>query len=103
MNHIRVRNISPKFPCIKFFQIRDVPTQILGHPGHSLSKTTEKATCIKFLSGISRRLGPGCPRNVLPKNFMFRLFFGPVERKRKRLDGSLDGSFGMNRKAIEHI
>ena len=33
---------APKFPCIKFFQIRDVPTQILGHPGHSLSKTTGK-------------------------------------------------------------
>ena len=38
----RVRKISPKFSCIKFFQIRDVPTQIPGHPGHSLSKTTEK-------------------------------------------------------------
>ena len=37
-----VRKISPKFSCIKFFQIRDVPTQIPGHPGHSLSKTTEK-------------------------------------------------------------
>ena len=55
----RERKISPKlFCCIKFFQIRDVPTQIPGHPGHSVSKTTEKATCIKFLSGISRRLGP---------------------------------------------
>ena len=38
----RVRKISPKFSCIKFFQIRDVPTQIPGHSGHSLSKTTEK-------------------------------------------------------------
>ena len=38
----RVRKISPKFSCIKFFQIRDIPTQIPGHPGHSLSKTTEK-------------------------------------------------------------
>ena len=38
----RVRKFSPKFSCIKFFQIRDVPTQIPGHPGHSLSKTTEK-------------------------------------------------------------
>ena len=27
---------------MKFYQIRDVPTQILGHPNHSLSKTTEK-------------------------------------------------------------
>ena len=69
--------LPTKFSCIKFFQIRDVPTQIPGHPGHSLSKTTKRATCIKFLSGISRRLGPGCPRNIPPKNFMFRLFFGP--------------------------
>ena len=38
----RVRKISPKFSCIKFFQIRDVPTQIPGHPGHSVCKTTEK-------------------------------------------------------------
>ena len=38
----RVRKISPKFSCIKFFQIQDVPTQIPGHPGHSLSKTTDK-------------------------------------------------------------
>ena len=27
---------------IEFFQVRDVPTQIPGHRGHSLSKTTEK-------------------------------------------------------------
>ena len=38
----RVRKISPKFSCIRFFQMRDVPTQIPGHPGNSLSKTTEK-------------------------------------------------------------
>ena len=37
-----VRKISPKFSCIKFFQIWDVPTRIPGHPGHSVSKTTEK-------------------------------------------------------------
>ena len=30
------------FSCIKFFQPRDVPTQIPGHYGHSLSKTKEK-------------------------------------------------------------
>ena len=36
------RKISPTFSCIKFLQIRDVPTQISGHPGDSLSKTTEK-------------------------------------------------------------
>ena len=41
--YYRVRKISPKFSCIKFFQIWDVPTQIPGHPGHSLSKTTEKS------------------------------------------------------------
>ena len=67
----RVRKISPKFSCIKFFQIRDVPTQISGYPGYSLSKQQKKVTCIKFLSGISRRLGSGCPRNIPPKNFMF--------------------------------
>ena len=55
---------------IKFLQIRDVPTQIPGHPGHSLSKTTEKGHLHKVLSGISRRLGPGCPRNIPPKNFI---------------------------------
>ena len=38
----RERKISLKFSCINFFQIRDVPTQISGHPGHSVSKTTEK-------------------------------------------------------------
>ena len=38
----RERKISLKFSCRKFFQIRDVATQIPGHPGHSLSKTTEK-------------------------------------------------------------
>ena len=43
----RVRKISPKFSCIKFFQIRDVPTQNPGHPGHSLSKTTQKGTLHK--------------------------------------------------------
>ena len=39
---LRGRKISPKFSCIKLFQIGDVPTQIPGHPGHSVSKTTEK-------------------------------------------------------------
>ena len=32
----RVRKISPNFSCIKFLHIRDVPTQIPGHPGHSV-------------------------------------------------------------------
>ena len=36
------QKISSKFSCIKFFQIWDVPTQIPGHPIHSLSKTTAK-------------------------------------------------------------
>ena len=43
------RKISPEFSCIKFFQIWDVPTQIPGHPGHSLSKTTEKGHWYKVL------------------------------------------------------
>ena len=30
---------------------RDVSTQIAGHPGHSLFKTTEKETMHKVLAG----------------------------------------------------
>ena len=58
------------------------------NPGTSRSKTRDtrpvhefklqkKVPCMKFFpeSGISRRLGPQCPRNILPKNFLFRLFF----------------------------
>ena len=71
----REQKISPKLSWIKFFWSRDVPTQIAWHPGHSLSKTTAKALCLKFLSGTSRRLGPWCPRNILPKNSIFRLLF----------------------------
>ena len=48
------RKISPKFSCIKFFQgptcapeSLDVPTHITGHPGHSLSKATEKCALQK--------------------------------------------------------
>ena len=80
----RVRKISPNFSCIKFFQIRDVPTQIPGHPGHSLSETTEEGQLHKVFVRdiISRRLGPGCPRNIPPKNFMFRLFFSDLTIKR---------------------
>ena len=44
-------------------------------PATPCLKQQKKATCIKFLSRISRHLGPGCPRNIPPKNFMFRLFF----------------------------
>ena len=36
-------------------------------------------TCRKFLSGISWRLGPWCPRNIPPKNFMFRPLFRSPE------------------------
>ena len=43
----RERKISPKFSCIKMFQIRDVPTQIPGDPGHSLSKTTDRGHLLK--------------------------------------------------------
>ena len=43
-------------------------------------KQQKKATCIKFLSTISRRLGPWCPRNIPPKNFMFRLLFRSSQR-----------------------
>ena len=71
-----MQKISPKFSCIKFFQIRDGPgPNPRDIPATPCLKQQKKATCIKFLSGMSRRLGPGCPRNILPKNFMFRLFF----------------------------
>ena len=51
----RLKNRNPreirsakKFSCRKFFQIRHVPTQIPGRPGHSLSKTA--FFCPKTLS-----------------------------------------------------
>ena len=47
----------------------------LDIPATPCLKQQKKATCIKFLSRISWRLGPGCPRNIPPKNFMFRLLF----------------------------
>ena len=69
----RERNISPKLSCIKFFwepsctspKSQDVLTQIAGHPGHALPKTTENGALHKVFvrdipgpgSGISRRLG----------------------------------------------
>ena len=54
-------------------------------PATPCPKQQKRATCIKFLSAISRRRGPGCPRNILPKNFMFRLFFRawPEPKKKK--------------------
>ena len=73
------RKICPKFSCIKFFQIWDVPTQILGRPGHSLLKTREKGHLHKVFgrdipTSGSRRLGPWCPRNILPKKLIFGFF-----------------------------
>ena len=53
------------------FQIRDVPTQIPGHAGHSLSKATENTTCVKFLS----RIGSLMSQKNFAQNFMFRLLF----------------------------
>ena len=81
----RERKISPKFFSIKFSWSRDIPTQIAGHAGHSLSKTTEKGALHQVFvwnipgpeSGISRCVGPWCRRNILPKNFIFRVFFIP--------------------------
>ena len=36
------------------------------------------------------RLGPGCPKNILPKNFMFRLFFSDlIDSTLKRLKTEL--------------
>ena len=37
----------------------------------------KKATCIKVLSGVSRRLGPWCPRNILPKTLCLGCFSVP--------------------------
>ena len=70
----RERKISPKFSCIKFFQIRDILTQI---PATPCLKQQKKAICRKFLSGISQRLGPWCPRNILPKNLSLGCFSLP--------------------------
>ena len=74
-----LRKICPKVSCIKFFWSRDAPTRLAGHTGHSLYKTTEKGTLHKVLvrdipapeSGINGRVGPWCPRNILPKHFIF--------------------------------
>ena len=74
--HGRVRKISPKFSCIKFFQIRDVPTQIAGHPGHSLSKATEKGHLHKVFVRDIPTSGSGMSQEYpAQKLFMFRLFF----------------------------
>ena len=96
---LRVRKSSPKFSCIKFFQIRDVPTQIRDIPATPCLKQQKKATCIKFLSGIFRRVGSECPRNIPPKNFMFRLFFSDLSifcldqsTKKRRITEGFPGS-----------
>ena len=73
----RERKISPNFSCIKFLQIRDVPTQIPGHPGHSLSKTTEKGHLHKVFVRDIPTSGSGCPRNILPKTLSLGCFFPP--------------------------
>ena len=85
----RVRNISPEFSCITFFWSRDVLTQIGGHPGRYLSKTTEKGTSHKAFVRDIQGWGQGypdvwswSPRKILPKNFIFRLFFRPAKKDR---------------------
>ena len=40
--------------CIQLFGSQGVPTQIAGHPAHSLSRTAEKGALHKFLPGTSQ-------------------------------------------------
>ena len=60
------------FPLPLVFLSRDVPTQIAGHPSHSVSKTKEEGALQKALSGtsqgsgIARRVGP-CQEYPAPK------------------------------------
>ena len=73
---IRERKISPKFSCIKFFHIQEVPTQIPGHPGHSLSKTTEKG----HLHKVSVRdipMSGSVMSQEYPAQTLFLCFFPP--------------------------
>ena len=78
----RVRKISPKLSCIKFFQIRDVPTQIPAHPGHSLSKTTEKGHLHKVFVRDIPTSGSRMSQEYPAQNFMFRLFFRTWDERR---------------------
>ena len=59
-NFSRVRKISPKW-----FSKSGTSRKSQDIPATPCLKQQKKATCIKILSGISRRLGPGCPRKVL--------------------------------------
>ena len=69
----RVRKISPKFSCIKFFQIWDVPTQIPGHPCHSLFKTTEKVHLHKvFVRDIPTSGSRMSQENPAQKLYVYR-------------------------------
>ena len=43
-------------------------------PATPCLKQQKKATCIKHLSGISRRLGPRCPRNMIPEHPAKKLY-----------------------------
>ena len=84
----RVRKISPKFSCIKFFQIWDVPTQIPGHPGHSVSKTTEKGQLHKvFVRDVptsGSRMSQEYPAQKLYVQAVFSdLTLGPADSAKK--------------------
>ena len=54
----RERKISPKFSCIKFFQSGMSRPKSRDIPATPSLKQQKRANCIKFLSGISRRLSP---------------------------------------------
>ena len=74
---IRERKISPMVSCIKFCYIWDVPTQIPGDPGHSLSKTTEKGHLHKvFVRDIASSGSPSwvqMPAVALPELRFWRV------------------------------
>ena len=68
------RKISPKFSCIKSFQIRDVLTQILGNPSHSLSKTTKRPLASSLCPGYPDIWAPDVPGKSCPKTLSLGCF-----------------------------
>ena len=66
---------QPKFLAESFSKSGTSRPKFRDIPATPCLKQQKQATCIKFLSGISQRLGPWCPRNSPTNNFMFRLLF----------------------------
>ena len=68
-NVSRERKNQPKVFLHKVFsKSRTSRPKSRDIPATPCLKQQQKATGKKFLSGISRRLGPEFPRNILPKN-----------------------------------